>query len=356
MSTIGTPVTPCPALQEELVRYFNTCPATRRVQTPTLIWTNSPINKSGISQLVQPVTGKKRTVQLTYTQPAPVSDVTAVESCDKVCTATTEQGDNYATYTIDCTDGLRIERKVNLADWNESCKSDGTIIFDTLVNMLDGLIPAVAEKQAAELNPLLGTYSNAVDPSWLTADDFLEVATKDANDKNDPAWFERVNAAKVLTGFCAPTLITGGIDLWTAWRLLNVGCCTQDGLDALAIAEQFGEAVVYDYYVAQEFGNNVSLMLQSNSIQLLTATWGRPALDISGFAALDMTYRNYFETVVADPITGIPVDLIIKEDCGDISIIMTATTKTVGLPNDLYPAGHPMEGVTFANGIQVTNP
>jgi hypothetical protein len=282
--------------------------------------------------------------------------VTEVENCDKVCTATTEQGDNYATYTIDCTDGLRIERKVNLNDWNESCKSDGTIIFDTLVNMLDGLIPAVAAKQAAELNPLLGTWSNAVDPAWLTADDFLEVATKDSNDKNDPAWFERVNGAKVLTGFCAPTLITGGLDLWSAWRLLNVGCCTQDGLDALAIAEQFGEAVVYDYYVAQEFGNNVSLMLQSNSIQLLTATWGRPALDISGFAALDMTYRNYFETVVADPITGIPVDLIIKEDCGDISIIMTATTKTVGLPNDLYPTGHPMEGVTFANGIQVTNP
>jgi hypothetical protein len=138
--------------------------------------------------------------------------------------------------------------------------------------------------------------------------------------------------------------------------LVNAGCCTNDGLDALSLVDQFGQAVVWDRYIANEFGNDVSLLLQSNSIQLLNVVWNTPMLELGGFVDLDLTYRNGFQTVVADPVTGILVDLNIKEDCGVVHIVMTATTKTVGLPNNLYPAGHPLEFVTFANGIQVVNP
>ena len=296
------------------------------------------------------------TVQLIYDHPLTESDITSVESCDKVCDATSERGDTYVNYTVDCTDGVRAEEKVTLSDWNESCRSNNEIIMRKLMNMLDGLIPKVAADQAAALNPLIGNWSADVEPSWITVDEFLEVATKDSNDKNDPAWFERLNAAKVMTGYCGNTFITGGIDLWSAWRLLNVGCCTTDGLDALAIMEQYGEAVVFDRYIAAEFGNNVSLMLQSNSIQLLNPVWNTAPLQLGSMADLDMSYRNGWMGVIADPITGILVDLNIKEDCGDVHLVMTATTKTVGLPNDLYPSGHPNEFVTFVGGIQVTNP
>lgn len=355
MSTTGTTINPCPVIQSALNQWFQTCPASRRPQTPTLIWSNSEVNKSGINQVIQPTRGKKRTVELVFTQPAPTSDVTEVQSCDKVCDATTEQGDEVVQYTIECTDGQRIERKVRLSDWNESCKADGQIILDTLVNMLDGLIPAIAEKQATELNPLLGNWSSDVDPAWLSVDQFLEVATKDANGKVDFQWLERFDLAKQMTGYCAPSLVTGGSDLYSAWRLVNAGCCTNDGLDALSLVDQFGQAVVWDRYIANEFGNDVSLLLQSNSIQLLNVVWNTPMLELGGFVDLDLTYRNGFQTVVADPVTGILVDLNIKEDCGVVHIVMTATTKTVGLPNNLYPAGHPLEFVTFANGIQVVN-
>jgi len=356
MSSIGTTITPCPVFQRALVDYFRTCPTTRRPQTPTLIWSNSPENKSGIQTLIQPIAGKKFTARLVYTQPVASSEVTAVESCDKVCEATTSQGDTYADYTIECTDGLRLERQVTISDWNESCKGNNEIIMETLMNMLDGLIPAVAEKQAEELNPLIGGWSADVDPTWLTVDDFLEVETKYSTGTNNPQWFERVNAAKTITGFCGPTLITGGVDLWSAWRLLNVGCCTNDGIDALALLQQYGEAVVFDRYIANEFGSNVSLMLQSQSIQLLSAVFNTAPLQLGSMVDLDMTYRNGWMGVIMDPVTGIPVDLNIKEDCGVVHIVMTVTTKTVGLPNDLYPSGHPMEGVNFVTGISVNNP
>lgn len=363
MSTTGTTINPCPVIQSALVQWFNTCPSSRRLQTPTLVWANSPQNKSGINQIIQPTSGKKRTVELVFTQPAPASDLSAVESCDKVCDATTERGDEVVQYTIACTDGVSINRKIRVTDWNESCKSDGAIIMEVMQGMLDTLMAgvggdtnSVAEKQATELNPLLGNWSSDVDPSWLTVDEFLEVATKDSNGKVDFQWLERLNLAKAMTNYCGNTLITGGSDLYSAWRLVNAGCCTNDGLDALSLVNQFGEAVVYDRFVAAEFGNDVSLLLQSNSIQLLNVTWNTPLLGLGSMVDLDLTYRNGFQTVIQDPVTGIFVDLNIKEDCGVVHIVMTATTKTVGLPNNLYPAGHPLEFVTFANGIQVVNP
>lgn len=356
MSTAGTAITPCEAIQRPLNDFFRTCPSTRRTGTPTLIYTNSPQNKSGISTLIQDVSGKKKTARLTYTQPRPITDVTEVASCDMVCDATTEVGDLYADYTIECTDGLQIEGKVRLTDWNEACKGNNLIIMETLQNMLDALIPRVAQKQAEEMNPLIGNWSSDVNPSWITADEFLEVETLTSTGANNPLAFERIELAKQQTGFCAPTLITGGTDMYSYWRLMRVGCCTNDGIDALRLLQEYGEAVVYDRWIAAEFGNDVSLMIQNQSIQLLTATWNPPMLDLGGMVGLDMTYRNGFQTVIMDPISMIPVDLNIKEDCGVVHIVMTATTKTVGLPNDMYPAGHPNEFVNFVTGIQVNNP
>lgn len=293
---------------------------------------------------------------MVYTQPAPFTDVTPVESCDKVCEATDEQGDTYVDYTIDCTDGLTINRKINLMDWMDSCKSNGEVIMETFANMLDALIPMVAQKQAEQMNPLIGNWSSDVNPAWLTVDEFLEVETKYSGGTNNPQWFERVNSAKVMTGFCAPTLITGGSDLWSAWRLLNVGCCTNDGLDALEILRQYGEAVVYDRWIAAEFGNDVSLMIQSNSIQLINAAFNFRFMDFNSLADLDLSMLNGWNGIIQDPISGLYVDLNLKVDCGVVHIIMTQTSKTVGLPNNMYPVGHPNEFVNFVTGIQVTNP
>lgn len=354
MSTAGTTIVACPAIQAPLNDYFLTCPTTRRLDTPTLIFTNSAQNKSGISTLINPTSGKKRTVQLTYTQPRSLDDVSAVESCDAVCDATTEVGDLVAEYVIDCTDGLRIEEKINLRDWNESCKGNNTMIMEKLANMLDALIPKVAEKQAQEMNPLIGNWSSDVEP--VTVDEFLDIATLTSAGAPNPLAYEAIDLAKIQTGFCGQTIITGGTDLFTYNRLMQVGCCADSGLNLLDTLNAYGTATVYDRWLAAEFGNNVSLLIQANSIQLLTATWNAPMLDLGGMVDLDMTYRNGFSTVIIDPISGIPVDIKIKEDCEVVHIVMTATTKTVGLPNDLYPAGHPNEFVNFVAGIQVTNP
>lgn len=355
MSTVTTAITTCPNLQARLVDYFATCPASRRPESPLYNFLYSGINRSNLRNIVNPVPGRKRTVTLVYDQPVPTSEVSAVASCDRVCDATTERGDLNADYTIECTDGFYVEEQVRLSDWNESCRSDGEVLAAKLMNMLDGLMARVYQATAEAMPPLLGGWSADVNAAWVDADDFLNGATL-ASGNVSPQMFQRINVAKMQSGYCQPTVGVGGTDLYMYWQLMRAGCCSEQGVDMLRILEQYGEAFSYDRYVATEFGNDVSLLIQAGSIQLLTYNAVTPLLNnIGSLVDLDMTYRNYFEAIILDPLTGTPVDLTIKSDCGVVDIVMTVTTKPVGLPLDLYPTGHPNEGVNFAAGVQVVN-
>lgn len=356
MSTVTSSICTCPNLQGMLVDYFQTCPVTRRPQSPLFTFLNSGENRSNLRSVINPTGGRKRTITLTYDQPVTTNDVDAVASCDRVCDATTERGDLCVDYTIECTDGYFVEEKVRLSDWNESCKSDGQVMIAKIANLLDGLMARMYQKVAEDMPPLLGAWSSDVNASWVDADDFLNVATeKTGSDDINVTAFQRINLAKMQTGYCAPTFLVGGADLYSYYQLMRAGCCADQGLDALAILQQYGEAVAYDRYVATEFGNDTSLLLQTGSIQLLSYNAVTPIITDLGVAGLDMTYRNYFEAIILDPLTGFPVDLSIKSDCGVVHIVMTATAKPVALPFDLYPSGHPNEGVNFAAGIQVVN-
>lgn len=354
MSTVTTAICTCPNLQGALVEYFQTCPITRRPQSPLFSFLNSTDNRSNLRSVINPTGGRKRTITLTYDQPVAVSDANAIASCDRVCDAETHRGDLCVDYTIECTDGFYVEEVVTLSDWNESCRDNGSLMISKIANLLDGLMARMYQKVAEDMPPLLGGWSADVNASWVDADDFLNVATASSGTFS-PQAFERIDLAKMQTGYCAPTFLVGGSDLFSYYRLMRAGCCSDQGLDALAILGLYGEAVAYDRYVATEFGNDVSLLLQTGSIQLLSYNAVTPLITNVGVTDLDMTYRNFFEAIILDPVTGFPIDLSIKQDCGDVHIVLTAAAKPVALPFDLYPEGHPNNGVNFAAGIQVVN-
>lgn len=356
MSTVSTTITTCPNIQGWLTDYFVTCPASRRPESPLFNFLYSGINRSNLRNVINPLPGRKRTVTLVYDQPVATADVSAVTSCDRVCDATTERGDLNTEYTIECTDGFYVEEQIRLSDWNESCRVDSEIIPAKIMNMIDGLMARVYQATAEAMPPLLGGWSNDITASWIDADDFLDVKTKqDSSEAVNTQAYERINLAKMMSGYCAPTFLVGGIDLYQYWLLMKAGCCTQEGVDALRILELYGEATAYDRYVAAEFGNDTSLLLQAGSIQLLTYNAVTPAITSLGVSDLDMSYRNYFEAIIQDPQTGFPLDISVKSDCGVVDIVITATQKPVALPFDLYPEGHPNEGVNFAAGVQVEN-
>lgn len=358
MSTVTDTITTCPNFQGLLVDHFDTCPASRRPESPLFSWLYSAINRSNLRNIINPVPGRKRTVTLVYDQPVSTSDVQDVPSCDRICDASTPRGDLNAEFTIECTDGKYVEEQIRLSDWNESCRSDGNIIASKIMNMIDGLMPVLYEKVAAAMGPLLGGWSADVTNSWINTDDFLEVATEIASSDNPNFQaLQRLSAAIMQSGYCRERALIGGIDLFMYQQVMRAGCCTEFGVDLLTMIARHGEATGYDRYVATEFGNDVSLLIQAGSVQLLTYNAVTPLINnIGGLVDLDMTYRNYFEAIIQDPATGFPLDISVKSDCGVVDIVITGTVKPVGLPLDMYPEGHPNEGVTFASGVQVVNP
>ncbi len=358
MSTILNTHTSCPEFQGMLVNYFATCPGARRPESPLFNFLYSDINRSNLRDVVNPIPGRKRVVTLVYDQPVSTSQVLAIPSCDRICDATTERGDTSKEYSIECTDGLYVEERIRLSDWNDSCITDGELINRVIKNMIDGLMARMYQKIAEAMPPLLGGWGSDINCTWIDADGFLQVSTASGAGlvNLNPAAFARLQQAKMVAGYCGPTFITGGIDLYGYLELMKAGCCTQNGINALDILNQQGEAVTYDRYVQAVMGADTSIMLQTGSIQMLTYNAVSPRLtSLGGLGELDMTYRNFFEAIIQDPLTGFPLDLTIKNDCGVVHIVLSATAKPVDLPLDLMPAGHPMEGITYAAGIQVVN-
>lgn len=358
MSTVTSAVTSCPAIQDGLNNYFATC-QTVSMGSPMLEFLYSPVNRSGINQLVNPSPNKKKVVTLVYDQPMWVDQASDVTNCDKLCVATTERGDLSKNYEIDCTDGKYIEHKMKTSDWNESCRDNNEVINARLVQMIGGLDDAIAQKTATELGPLTGNYSTDVAAAGLTVDtdQFLEVATLLTGGAINPLAYQQSDLAMKMTNFCNGEFHTGGSQWYQYYRLMQAGCCADQGVDASEMLSLYGRAVTWDRWVAAAFGDDVSLVFQPRSVQLLTYNDTDPRVSFDGgLVDLDMTYRNFFEAVIVSPRTGIPYDFTMKNDCGVIHMVLKGTTKAVGLPIDMYPTGHPLEGVTYLNGIVVSNP
>jgi hypothetical protein len=45
-----------------------------------------------------------------------------------------------------------------------------------------------------------------------------------------------------------------------------------------------------------------------------------------------------------------------KDDCGNLSIVLTTTGKIVTLPTDIYEAADKFSGVNYVNCVSIVNP
>lgn len=357
MSTVTETITPCPNLQAALTSYFKSC----HLMPPPMVlvpFLLSPENSSGIRQLVNPSNGKKRTIQLVYDQQIPVSEVNDVTSCDLVCTATTKRGDLNAEYTIDCTDGKYLEELITLTDWMESCRNNDELVNSRIMSMMNTVAREINQKTAGELNAIIGDWSTDVATlGTINGDGFLELPTKsDGTINPHPYTWQTLDVAKQLTEFCAPTFMLGGLDWYQYMRLIELGCCADTGINLGEVFARYGQAVAFDKDVNTIFGANIGIILQLGSAQLLTLNYAMNNVDVPAFSAIDWAAAsNYVSVTLTHPASGIPMDVTLSNACGNISIIVKATTKLVALPNNLYAAGETQEGVNFVTAVQAVN-
>ena len=342
---MSTTFVSCPDIQAELNQFYNTCSAGNlREPMPFFDFLMSDANMSGLSQQVVPGPGKVRNVVLTYEQRIPESEVGTVSSCDMSCSAETKRGNLSTNYTIDPCAGWEVEELMSANDFIGACQSNDQILASKIQKLIDALVRKTATALTTQAGALLGNWS--ADTGVGSGDPF-NVVTVNGSAVNPQGW-EDLDLAILQTNFCAAPVIFGGTTIFKYARLMQAGCCSSQGLDLTAMRDQYGKATVWDKRVNAITGNNGFWVLQPGALAVLTYTGADQGL---GMAQV-LEGANYRKMTVQDPQSGLPIDLVISDNCGNVSITARSVAKVVSLPSDMFADGDSMEGVNFfAPGI-----
>lgn len=334
--------------------WFQTCSvAELREPMPFFDFITSELNNRGLDQQVAPGGGKTRTVNLRYFQRFLETDVDD-DQANPSCAAGGNDDEQIATFDINTGLNSQIRKTVSVADFEKNCRDNADYLRSLIARMVDAVIRKEATKRYAQAAALTGDWDNKVGPITL-ADNTLEVRTtrSGAADEVEPFTLQKIRTALRQTNYCSTVFSFSGTALWEYVGQVMAGCCANQGVDIGEIARTQGFAIDYDYRIADAFGNdNNAVVLQPGSLALLT--YSRNQTYEGGMDNIIQRGTNYLHMTIFDPLTGIPLDLNIKDDCGTMNIVVTATTKLVALPS-LFKVGDSMENVNFFNEILVNN-
>lgn len=346
MSAVSESNVQCEAIQLALETQFQTCNPVLDPM-PFLEAVLATQVASGISQSVSDGMGKVKTVKVTYDQRALESAVTT-ETAERTCTSTNETYNNYATYEIDPSTHHKYGEMFKVGDLATVCQDFATFYAKKIAKVIDVLERKVATQTANEVVQWVGKWGSDV-----TADngsDELVVSTlvTESGKVLDYTAMPLIDISLQQTGYCQSPIIVGGSKLYQYGQAVNVGCCSTTGVNVLEMGNQFGKAILYDKRVKNALGSDLkSIVFQPGALALITYNEFNETEVIRG--------SNYAKFKVFSPRTGLPIDIVIKDDCGTISITGYAVAKLVGLPNDMFAVGDEYRGVTMVNKILVTN-
>ncbi len=362
MSYAPSTLADCPDIQLELNRYFETCSAsTLREPMPFFDFLFSDMNQSGYSQVVAPGGGKLRTVVLRYDQRILESAGSSPDGTVQACTSSTKRGDLTTSCVIDpATDTRQFDEHMLAADFMQACRSNPEIVAGKIQRLIDVLVRKTASKLTLEAVALLGQWNADVSPINTSGEvgfQFLQVKTFETGTANTTqhlnayTWGE-IDFALRQTMWCGQVAMFGGSDFYKYAMATLAGCCTQQGVDVSEAMRLYGKQIFYDSKVQNAIGAQKAWVLQPGA--LMPVTWNLNDNGIAEAAGIT-TGANYQKMVIRDPASGLPIDLTISDNCGDVSIIVRSTTKLCSLPLDLFAPGDPQEGVTGFAGIKIVN-
>lgn len=341
----------CPNLQDKLNTIFTTQVAQfYRTPVPLTEYLMSGPNRNGIQQMVSR-DAKIKTVELTYQPRILESEVESDVSLSSLCTATTERGNTSVTYTVDETSNLFLPQKFNVDSLARACESNENFFAEQIMRLVAAMDAAVNKKNATQIVALKGGWESNVDdiPNVnVDGSDNLELPTENPSSTDPfPSSVMSLNMATSMSNF-GPYATIGGLQWYHYNELIKSGCCTNSGLRIEDIQNRFGSIAMYDRHVAEALsGNEFSLVLANGAAQVL---WYNRWAGLFGRADANQSYG-----MITSPMTGIDYDLVIKHDCGNIMVTLTATTKVVALPLDMYQTGDTLDGTNGIATLEVVN-
>lgn len=349
MSYLSDTNVPCEAIQDALDANFVACLNPVLDPMPLLETILATQNQVGITQKVSD-NGKVKMVNLLYENRLLESAATNGSGA-RTCTATNQTYNNYTSYTIDPADYTTADEVFTIAELALVCEDPAVFLAKKIAKVVDVIERKIATNTATEMTGLFGEWSTTTS-SILTVNgsDELQVASyvSTATKVLNYTMFPDIDLALQTTGFCSTPIIIGGAAMYQAAGFMAHGCCSTTGANVYDIFNEFGKAVMFDKRLATALGDqNKAVVFQPGSVALLRYNEYSTKL-ISG--------ANYDKFIVNSPRTGLPIDIVISDNCGTISIIGYANTKLVGLPADMFAVGDEFRGVNFVNKIKIVNP
>ena len=340
----------CPNIQLPLGELF--IEVGQREQLPFLEYINSPANQSAIVQQVSPGGGKLRTVEARWIQRLPETEVEAGANI-KACSTTNEYGDSTTTYTLETTDTYQASALVDAETIARHCQDNSRYILETVMRLMDVLDRKVASASAVQAVALTGKWGTEVSGFYtVNGSDQLVIATRQTGGQalNEFALADILQATKMANYPGAP-IAFGGAEMQRYANAVKAGCCTQYGIDLATISAQNGFGFSYDARLTTALGSQLeAIVTTAGAIQLLSynlAQWNQGVTFSLG--------TSYSRVIVTTP-AGLSADLTMKDDCGNLSIVLTFTGKVVALPSNIYESADKYSGVNYVNQVLITNP
>jgi hypothetical protein len=338
----------CPNIQAPLGQLF--IEVGQRESLPFLEYLNSPENVKLIRQQVSAGGGKLRTIEARWIQRLPETEVDAGADIMN-CSATNVYGDSTETYTLETTDTYQASQLISGADIARHCQDNNVYFLESVMRLMDVIDRKVASVAATQAVAAIGTWGTDVENFFTMDGDCIEVNTINAGNEVNPFALADIQQATTMANYPAAPIAFGGAAMQRYANAVKAGCCTNSGIDLLAISQQNGFGFAYDSRVAAAQGDQThALVTTAGAIQWLSynlAEWNSNFTPSVG--------AGYARTIAFTP-AGVPVDLTLKDDCGNLSVIVTATGKIVTLPTDIYEAGDKLSGVNYVNCVSIVNP
>lgn len=338
-------LTVCPNIQDQLNAFFDVCEPMEYM--PILEWVMSETNRRGLRRSVAPGAGKVRTVTVTYT-PRPLESSVQEGVANPSCTSSNFIGDRFTNYTIDTDDNLGYNFALTPEFLAYSCKSNANYFIERLMDGIGVVERKVASAISPDIAVLMGQWADNV----TTTGGHLSLRTLKANGDFNPFLMPDLDLAMTKTGYCPERFIFGGTTLYQWFRAVIAGCCSQEGINVGDLFRQYGVAFAYDRRFESDYGVNEGIAVAAGAMQLLT--YNRSGW-MEGMPSNYVDMGSEISVTIVSPRTGIPMDVTVAYNCGQISVNIVATTKLVGMPADMFYQGDFMEGVTYVAPIVVQN-
>lgn len=341
----------CPVIQDALDGNFGSCnyDAIRGDDgfTQFLI---SPTNTNGaLQKKISPGDGKRRTVELTFSQrynPSHVTDSAAVQ-----CEGGLAPSNYCEQFTLDPDEGSSWTISVNPRNYQEDCgKTMAGWVASEVQKAMAVLIWRIDQKNIETMSTNFGEFvSNGLVGPFPTSTKSTTPAMETSYKLIEDVTFEsRENY------YCSVPFVFGWGETFKYFQRVAAGCCADPmAMDLGAYARQNQLVFIPDRNVEEILEANHFFTVSAGAVQMLTWNEYEGQYNAIGDDSIQLG-------TLTDPFTGLKFDYHFKLSCADgvwsWQGQIKLAHKLVFIPIDIVAPDDPLYGANWTNHYVIENP